>query len=101
MPLLTVFNRPPDAVAIHHMLESLSLTAMSVIRPPIFAGPRQRQFRLFSHCGSSGKSGVDLVAAVAELDVEDDSAAEPLGCAAGFCRACTSFSSVCSDFSIC
>src|SRR5215469_14510399 len=46
MPLLTVLKRPPDAVAAYTMLVLLSTTAKSSMRPPIFAGPISRNFRL-------------------------------------------------------
>src|SRR3954453_3748497 len=43
VPLLVVFHTPPVARPMYIVLGSLSTTAMSSIRPPMFAGPIERQ----------------------------------------------------------
>src|SRR6267142_4760079 len=48
VPLLVVFQTPPDAVPTYTMFGLLSTTAKSSIRPPIVAGPISRNFRVLS-----------------------------------------------------
>src|SRR3954471_3810612 len=43
VPLFVVFHTPPVARPMYIVLGSFSTTAMSSIRPPIFAGPMGRQ----------------------------------------------------------
>ncbi len=40
---MVVLSNPPEAVAAHQMLGSFSYTVTAVIRPPMFAGPIERQ----------------------------------------------------------
>src|SRR5262245_39749035 len=55
MPLLMVLSRPPEALATNQQLGSVSETAMAVMRPPIEAGPIDRQVNALVH--SAGKNG--------------------------------------------
>src|SRR5262245_47112854 len=98
VPLLIVLSSPPEAVAIHHIDESFPATAMSVIRPPILAGPIDRQLRLLSHWESSSKDGgaaalTCVVAVDGALGVWVER-----GSPAGAFSSCTSLSSVCRVF---
>src|SRR5262249_37379885 len=45
MPLLTVFHRPPDAVATYRVVGRPSTTATSTTRPPMLAGPSGRALK--------------------------------------------------------
>src|SRR5258708_7167249 len=42
VPLLVVFQSPPEAVATYRVAGRLSTTARSTTRPPMLPGPRQR-----------------------------------------------------------
>ncbi len=53
MPLLTVLSRPPDAVASQKVVGSDALTAMSVMRPPMLAGPMLRHSNALIQAGST------------------------------------------------
>src|SRR5258708_129976 len=44
-PLFVVFSRPPEAGAIQYVVGSASHTARAVMRPPMLAGPMQRQLK--------------------------------------------------------
>src|SRR5947209_10137532 len=57
-PLLMVFSRPPEAVATKKVLGSDSTTAKSTIRPPMPAGPMERQVRDCWYLESRTKGGV-------------------------------------------
>src|SRR4029077_5847855 len=48
VPLLVVFQTPPEAVPTYTMLGLLSTTAKSSMRPPIVAGPISRNSRLLN-----------------------------------------------------
>ena len=53
IPRLVVCSRPPVAWAIQASLGRCGFTAMSVMRPPMLAGPTLRQSRASAH--SSGR----------------------------------------------
>src|SRR5437660_5494250 len=67
VPLLVVFQTPPDAVPTYTMFGLLSTTAKSSIRPPIVAGPISRNSRFLNlsvgFCGLPGAPGMLTVAA--------------------------------------
>src|SRR5229473_4969277 len=48
VPLLVVFQTPPEAVPTYTMFGLLSTTAKSSMRPPIVAGPISRNSRFFN-----------------------------------------------------
>src|SRR5882724_12935376 len=48
VPLLVVFQTPPEAVPTYTMFGLLSTTAKSSIRPPIVAGPSSRNSRFLN-----------------------------------------------------
>src|SRR5439155_25216823 len=48
VPLLVVFQTPPEAVPTYTMLGLLSTTAKSSMRPPIVAGPSSRNSRFLN-----------------------------------------------------
>src|SRR5262245_47473732 len=56
MPLLLVLSRPPEAVAIQKVVGSSSQIETAVMRPPMFAGPMQRQVSGLSHSGDNNPS---------------------------------------------
>ena len=59
VPLLVVFQTPPEAVPTYTMLGLLSRTAKSSMRPPITAGPISRNSRFLNLsvglCGAAAK----------------------------------------------
>src|SRR5262245_38132274 len=60
-PLLVVFHSPPDAEAMYLVAGFVSTTAISVIRPPIVAGPSGRAVKsLISAAASTGSRPVPL-----------------------------------------
>src|SRR5262245_31998948 len=66
-----VLRSPPDAVATHHSEVSLRATAISVMRPPMLAGPMERQLRLLSHLESTSSEGVADLASSADAELPD------------------------------
>src|SRR5690242_2948181 len=59
VPLLVVLSSPPEAVATQYVVGSLSQTANATMRPPIEAGPMQRQERALAQ--SEGRAGSKAV----------------------------------------
>jgi hypothetical protein len=57
LPLFSVLSSPPDALATQYVLESASKTLMAVMRPPMFAGPMQRQVIDLTQSDGSVTSG--------------------------------------------
>src|SRR6266404_5368177 len=56
VPLLVVFQTPPEAVPTYTMLGLLSTTAKSSMRPPIVAGPISRNSRFLNLSAGLGWS---------------------------------------------
>ncbi len=54
VPPLVVFHMPPAAAATKKVLDGLGIPSTSVTRPPMFAGPMDRQRNAASIAESSG-----------------------------------------------
>src|SRR5690242_958423 len=56
-PLLAVLSRPPEAVATQYVAGSASYTETATTRPPIEAGPIDRQVSPFTHAAADARAG--------------------------------------------
>ena len=77
-----LLSSPPEAVATYHRLGSCSLTLMPVMRPPMLAGPMERQGIVFSH--ACGRAAVTLEAvSIGRVEAGCDCVAAGCDCVAG------------------
>src|SRR5262245_46837986 len=77
MPLLTVFQRPPDAVATYRVVGRPSTTATSTTRPPMLAGPsgRARKASRRRASGAGSAAGLERAASARVTQAASSTAA--------------------------